>query len=87
MNNLIIFFLVGVLEDFLFTLNVRFVAEGKAIPAAIFSFLTTVTGMLVLYNIFVQLESQRSMLAIITYALGIGVGAMIGVKVKTGSKN
>ncbi len=84
MNNLIIFFLVGVLEDFLFTLYTRFVAKGKAIPAAIFSFLTTVIGMLVLYNILVQLESEKSILAIIIYALGIGVGAMVGMKVKTG---
>jgi len=87
MNNLIILFLVGVLEDFLFTLNVRFVSEGKAIPAAIFSFLTTAIGMLVLYNILVQLEAQRSILAIIVYALGIGVGAIVGMKVKTGSRD
>ena len=80
--HLIIYFLAGVLQDFLLTLNWRFIAKEKAIPAAIFSFAVTVVTMLVLYNILTQLDRQRSITAIIAYALGIGLGTILGIKTK-----
>ena len=85
--HLIIYFLAGVLQDFLLTLNWRFIAKEKAIPAAIFSFAVTVVTMLVLYNILTQLDRQRSITAIIAYALGIGLSTILGIKTKISSKN
>ncbi len=84
---LILYFLAGVLQDFLLTLNWRFINKEKAMPAAIFSFAVTVVSMLVLYNILTQLDKQRSIVAIIVYALGIGTGTILGMKTKIGSKN
>ncbi len=84
---LIIYFFTGVLQDFLLTINFRFIAKGKAIPAAIFSFLTTVVTMIVLYNILTKLDSQRSLIAIIIYVLGISVGTLLSMKLKSGFKD
>jgi len=84
---LILYFFVGVLQDFLLTLNWRFISKERAVPAAFFSFAVTIVTMLVLYNILTQLDRQRSIVAIIVYALGIGVGTMLGMKTKIGSKN
>lgn len=84
---LILYFLAGVLQDFLLTLNWRFINKERAIPAAFFSFAVTVVTMLVLYNILTQLDTQRSIMAIIVYALGIGIGTILGMKTRIGSKN
>jgi uncharacterized protein YebE (UPF0316 family) len=83
----VIYFLAGVLQDFLLTLNWRFIAKEKAVPAAVLSFAVTVVTMLVLYNILTQLDRQRSITAIIVYALGIGLGTILGIKTKIRSKN
>ena len=84
---LILYFFVGVLQDFLLTLNWRFISKERAVTAAFFSFAVTIVTMLVLYNILTQLDKQRIIVAIIVYALGIGVGTMLGMKTKIGSKN
>ncbi|MBU1164492.1 hypothetical protein KKA15_02945 [Patescibacteria group bacterium] len=83
---LIIYFLAGVLQDFLLTLNWRFIAKDKTWPAAAFSFLTTVVSLLVLYNILTKLDSQRSIIAILFYALGIATGTVLAMKTKIGFK-
>ncbi|MDD5625586.1 MAG: DUF5698 domain-containing protein [Patescibacteria group bacterium] len=83
---LIIYYLAGVLQDFLCTLNWRFINKEKVIPAAVFSFALTIVSMLVLYNILTQLDKERSILAIIVYALGIGTGTILGMKTKINSK-
>jgi len=79
---LIIYFFAGILQDFLLTLNWRFIAKDKPIPAAILSFICTVVAMIVFYNILAKLDSQKSILAIVVYALGIGVGTFIGMQLK-----
>jgi len=84
---LVFYFFAGVLQDFLLTLNWRFINKEKTLPAAFFSFAVTVVTLLVLYNILTQLDEQRSLVAIITYALGIGTGTILGMKTKIGSKN
>ena len=84
---LILYFLAGVLQDFLLTLNWRFISKEKVIPAAILSFVVTVVTTLVLYNILTQLDKQRSFIAIIIYALGIGTGTILGMKAKIVSKD
>ncbi len=83
---LIIFFLAGILQDFLGTINMRYIAKGKVSLSVLSSFLVTVVSMLVLYNIFTQLDSQRSILAIIVYALGISAGTFLAMKFKIGFK-
>lgn len=76
----VIYFCAGVLQDFLFTLNLRFVNEGKPIRASLFSFLTILTSMLVLYNILTSLDTERSIISILIYSLGIAVGTYLGMK-------
>jgi len=84
---LIIYFFAGVLQDFLFTLNIKYVAVNKIILAMITSFLITVVNLVVLYNILTAMDSQRSILAIVVYAAGIAVGTFLAMKLKIGPKN
>ncbi|OGD65251.1 hypothetical protein A2215_01005 [Candidatus Berkelbacteria bacterium RIFOXYA2_FULL_43_10] len=86
MYYLILFYLAGVLQDFLLTLNWRFIAKERTAYAVLFSFLTTVISMLVIYNIITRLDSDRSIIAILIYALGIATGTLIAMKVKIGEK-
>jgi uncharacterized protein YebE (UPF0316 family) len=79
---LAIYFFVGIIQDFLLTLNWRFVAKEKNLPAAFSSFFTTVVSMLVLYNILTQIDSEKSIVAIIVYSLGIGVGTFLAMKLR-----
>jgi ABC-type maltose transport system permease subunit len=83
----LIYFIAGVAQDFLSTLNWRYVAEKKIIPAMIFSFLTVAVGMVVLYNIVKDLDPQKSILAIIIYCGGIAVGTFLAMRFRIGSKN
>jgi len=83
---LIAYFLAGALQDFLLTLNWRFVAREKVVPAAFFSFIVTIVSMIVLYNILTELDSQRSLLGMVIYSLGIAVGTVFGMKTKIGEK-
>ncbi len=84
---LIIYFFAGILQDFVLTLNWRYVAKDKILPAVIFSFLATIIYMIALYNILTKLDSERTMLAIIIYALGISVGTYLGMIFKPGLRN
>lgn len=85
-TNLVIYFVVGIIQDFLLTLNWRYVAKERALPAVTFSFLTTAVSMLVFYNILTQLDSEKSVIAMLVYALGVGAGTFVGMKFKIGSK-
>jgi len=81
---IIIYFLVGIFQDFLVTLNWRYIAEHKIAPAMLLSFLVTVTTMLVIYNILSKLDNQRSIIAIIVYASGVAIGTFLAMKFKFG---
>lgn len=83
----IIYFIAGVVQDFLLTLNWRFMAKDKAILASLFSFLTTIISFVVLYNILTKLDQERSLVAIIIYSLGIATGTFLGMKNKFGMKD
>lgn len=78
---LVIYFLVGVVQDFFFTLNLRYIAEKKVVLAVFFSFLTVLMSMLVLYNILSDLDSERSIIAIIVYSCGVAVGTYAAMKI------
>ena len=77
---LVIYFFVGVVQDFFFTLNLKYVARDKVVPAVVFSFLTICMSMLVLYNILRDIDNQRSILAIVVYSLGIASGTYVAMK-------
>jgi uncharacterized protein YebE (UPF0316 family) len=81
---IILYFFVGILQDFLVTLNWRYIAKHKIAPAMLLSFLVTITTMLVIYNILSRLDSQRSIIAIIVYASGVAVGTFLAMKFKIG---
>lgn len=83
-NYLLLYFIAGIVQDFLATLNWRYVAEKNIPLATIFSFLATVTGFIVLYDIFTRLDAERSLVSISVYALGVGVGTFIAMKFKPG---
>lgn len=83
----LIYFIVGVVQDFLTTLNWRYVAKDKILSAMLFSFLTTAVGMIVLYNIITQLDPEKSIPAIIIYSLGITAGTFLAMKFKIGLKD
>lgn len=83
----LLYFLAGVSQDFLFTLNLRYVAKNKVWLAVLTSFLVTVVGLLVLYNILTNFDSERSILAIIIYAAGIATGTFFAMKFKLGMKD
>jgi len=75
-----IYFIAGVVQDYLLTINWRLVQKERAFLATIFSFLTTVVSLIVLYSILTRLDTDRSILAITVYALGIAVGTFIAMK-------
>jgi len=79
---LLIYFLAGVCQDFLVTLNWRFVAKERVIPAAFFSFTYTIVNLIVLYNIINELDRERSVIAIVIYALGVCAGTALGIRTK-----
>jgi uncharacterized protein YebE (UPF0316 family) len=83
---LIIYFIVGVIQDFFFTLNSRYIAKDKIIPAVIFSLLTVLMSMLVLYNILNELDPEKSIISIIIYSFGIAMGTFLAMKLKIGVK-
>ncbi len=80
------YFLAGVLQDFLFTLNIKYVAVNRVILAMLTSFLITVVNLVVLYNILAAFDSQRSIVAIVVYAAGIACGTLLGMKLKISKK-
>ena len=83
---LIVYFFAGVLQDFLFTLNIKYVAVNKIILAMLTSFLITVVNLVVLYNILIAMDSQRSIAAIVIYAAGIATGTLLAMTFKIGQK-
>jgi len=81
---LLVYFLAGVLQDFLFTMNLRYVAKNKVLLAMLVSFLVTVVNMIALYNILTQLNPNETMSAILFYAFGITAGTFLAMKFKVG---
>jgi len=79
-TSLVIYFIVGVVQDFFFTMNLKYVAREKVLAAVVFSFLAVSMSMLVLYNIINDLDPQKSILAIVVYSCGIAVGTFIAMK-------
>lgn len=83
----LIYFLAGVLQDFLFTVNLRYVAKNKVFLAVLTSFLVTIVNLIALYNILTQLDPNKTISTIIVYALGITTGTFLAMKFKSGLKD
>ncbi len=81
---LILYFFAGILQDFLVTLDWRYISKHKVKPAVLLSFLCTTVQMLVIYNILSHLDAQRSTPAIIIYAMGVATGTFLAMKFKFG---
>ena len=77
---LAMYFIVGVVQDFFFTMNSKYIARDKVLPAVAFSFLTVLISMVVLYNILSELDSEKSILAIIVYSCGIAIGTYVAMR-------
>ncbi len=82
----IVYFFAGVLQDFLFTVNLRYVSKDKIFMSVATSFLTVVVSMLALYNIVTQLDPANGIPAIIIYCLGVAFGTYLAMKFKISSK-
>ena len=82
---LAVYFIAGIIQDFLLTMNWRYVAKEKTLRAVVFSFSTTIVGMVVFYNIITALDPNKSLLAILIYALGIATGTFAAMKFKIGT--
>ncbi len=81
---IIVYFLVGLLQDFIIALYTRLINKGAAISSAVLSTLITIINLAVIYSILARFDSEKSILAILAYALGNGVGTFIGTKFKIG---
>lgn len=81
---LILYFFAGILQDFLLTLNWRYIAKHKIAPAVLTSFVVTIVSLLVLYNIITHLNDHRGIMAIVIYAAGIATGTFLAMKFKIG---
>ncbi|MFA5937056.1 MAG: hypothetical protein WC822_04220 [Candidatus Paceibacterota bacterium] len=78
----ILYFLAGILQDFLFTSSLRLVNQELKFRAASVAFLDNLVSVGVLYNILTKLDNERSMIAIIIYSLGVGTGTYCAMKFK-----
>ncbi len=83
----LIYFLAGVLQDFLFTMNLRYVAKNKVFLSVLVSFLVTIVNLIALYNIITQLDPNKTLSTIIVYALGIATGTFLAMKFKSGLRD
>ena len=78
--NLAIYFFVGVVQDFFFTMNTKYIAREKVLPAVIFSFFTIFVSTLVLYNIIKEINSESGLIAIFVYSCGIALGTYVAME-------
>lgn len=78
----LLYFIAGVLQDFLFTLSLRFVNKNNPYKAGSTAFLETVITLTILYQILNNLEGSKTILAIFIYAFGIGTGTIVAMKLK-----
>ena len=77
---LLAYFAVGVVQDFLFTMNSKYIALNKTLPAVIYSFLTILMSTFILYNILSDINTESSLLAIVVYSAGIATGTFVAMK-------
>lgn len=86
MESLIIYFIAGMAQEFLYTLSIRFISKEKAIASAITVFFASLVVLIVFYNIVMFLDPKESIISIIVYAAGVATGVFLAVKLKVEKK-
>ena len=77
--NILIYFSVGVLQDFMIALYTRLVSTKQTLWASTLSFIITAVNLAVIYTLITNLQ-ESGFFAIGAYALGNAVGTAIGMK-------
>jgi len=82
----IAYLFIGILEDFLGTLTLRFVLKERVLWAVFTTFVITIISLLVFYSIFVKLNTQtrEGIVDIVVYSIGVSLGTLIAMKIKIG---
>jgi uncharacterized protein YebE (UPF0316 family) len=78
----LLYFVAGIIQDFVATLNIRYINKDRTTLAAFTSFLSTVITFIVIYDILTRLGTDRSLAAILVYAVGIATGTIFAMKYK-----
>ena len=86
-DNLLLYYLAGILQDFLFTLSLRYVGKEKPFSASFVAFFNNFVSVGVLYTILRQFDEQRTLISIIIYSLGIATGTFLAMKFQFGMEN
>ena len=81
-----LYFIAGIIQEFLFTVNIRAIDNRNVLLAAATSFLTVSFGMVIFYNIIARFNNEQSFIAIGVYSFGIGVGTALGMKYHMGRR-
>jgi hypothetical protein len=81
-----LFYLMGVAQDFLITLNLRLIGQEKRQWAALLSFFNTAIGLLVIFKILSSLDQVGSIRKILCYSAGVGTGTFLAITLKLTSK-
>ncbi|MBI3631053.1 MAG: hypothetical protein HY221_01835 [Candidatus Sungbacteria bacterium] len=79
---LVLYFLAGAAQNFLFILNMRFVHRDRPLPASAFSFFVSILSVWVLYDIITRIGESRGLVAIVIYSLGFAAGTYGAMKLK-----
>lgn len=80
--SLILYFLAGAIQNFLFILGIRFVHDKRALVASGFSFLVSIVSLWALYDIITRIDRSQGLVAILVYSLGFASGTYGAMKMK-----
>lgn len=80
-----VFFAVGIIEDFIGTMTLRYLIAKRIWATTLSTFVITIISLAVFYGIFVKIDQdERRILAIFVYSVGISMGTYLGMKMKMG---
>lgn len=81
---LFVYFGIAVFQAFLSGANIKLIAKDEALKAAAVTFTTNLISFTVLYSIIARLGTERGLVAITIYCLGLAAGIYLAVKAKFG---
>lgn len=81
----VIFFLVGIAEDFIGTMTLRLLVAKRIVATTLCTFAITLISLAVFYGIFIKIDNDpKRFVAIVVYSAGIALGTFLAMKVKLG---
>ena len=83
---LILYFLGGIIQDFLFTLSLRLVNREMPWRAASVAFLDNFVSVGILYSILRKFDSERTLLAIVIYSFRNSLRSLFGHEIEISEK-